>query len=177
MFEIGFSEILLIMAIALVVLGPEKLPKLASTVGRWIGRAKAVARQFREQLEEEVNQVDLTKELNKQLEAAKRQLDIVKSLNESLDPARRTPAPEGVLAGEPLPEPVTTQPTPPEPVSPEPVSPEPDVPASEATKDARTAPQTQSHGVHDQVSGEPQAPPKAPSSIEGGVDSFHERRD
>src|SRR5689334_625063 len=55
MFDIGFSEVLLIFVIALVVLGPEKLPRLASQVGRWIGRARSMARQFREQLEEEVN--------------------------------------------------------------------------------------------------------------------------
>ena len=55
MFDIGFSEVLLIFVIALVVLGPEKLPRLASQVGRLIGRARAMARQFREQLEEEVN--------------------------------------------------------------------------------------------------------------------------
>jgi sec-independent protein translocase protein TatB len=55
MFDIGFSEILLIFVIALVVLGPEKLPRAASQVGRWIGRARAMARQFKEQLEEEVN--------------------------------------------------------------------------------------------------------------------------
>jgi sec-independent protein translocase protein TatB len=55
MFDVGFSEVLLIFVIALVVLGPEKLPRLASQVGRWIGRARAMARQFREQLEEEVN--------------------------------------------------------------------------------------------------------------------------
>ena len=36
-----------------MVLGPEKLPKLANTVGRWVGRARAMARQFREQLEQE----------------------------------------------------------------------------------------------------------------------------
>lgn len=55
MFEVGFTELLLIFALALVVLGPEKLPRVASQVGRWIGRARAMARQFREQLEEEVN--------------------------------------------------------------------------------------------------------------------------
>ncbi|MBV8853305.1 MAG: twin-arginine translocase subunit TatB [Sinobacteraceae bacterium] len=54
MFDIGFSEILLIFVLALVVLGPEKLPKVASQVGRWVGRARGMARQFREQLEEEV---------------------------------------------------------------------------------------------------------------------------
>ena len=55
MFDIGFSEIALIFTLALIVLGPEKLPRVASQVGRWIGRARGMARQFREQLEEEVN--------------------------------------------------------------------------------------------------------------------------
>jgi sec-independent protein translocase protein TatB len=55
MFDIGFSEILLIFVLGLVVLGPEKLPRVAAQVGRWIGRARGMARQFREQLEEEVN--------------------------------------------------------------------------------------------------------------------------
>jgi sec-independent protein translocase protein TatB len=36
------------------VLGPEKLPRVVAEVGRWLGRARAMARQFREQLEEEV---------------------------------------------------------------------------------------------------------------------------
>ena len=55
MFGIDFSEILVIFGIALVVLGPEKLPRLARTVGRWVGRARAMARQFREQLEQEAD--------------------------------------------------------------------------------------------------------------------------
>lgn len=55
MLDIGFSEIALIFVLALIVLGPEKLPRVASQVGRWIGRARGMARQFREQLEEEVN--------------------------------------------------------------------------------------------------------------------------
>jgi len=53
MFEVGFSELLLIMGLALLVLGPEKLPKVVGEIGRWMGRARAMARQFREQLEDE----------------------------------------------------------------------------------------------------------------------------
>ena len=61
MFEVGFSELLLISVIALIVLGPERLPKLVGQVGRWVGKARAMARQFREQLESEVNLDELTK--------------------------------------------------------------------------------------------------------------------
>jgi sec-independent protein translocase protein TatB len=53
MFEVGFSEMVVIFALALVVLGPEKLPRLVAQVGRWAGRARAMARQFRDQLESE----------------------------------------------------------------------------------------------------------------------------
>lgn len=53
MFEVGFTEILLILGIALVVLGPEKLPRVASEIGRWLGRARAMARQLKIQLDQE----------------------------------------------------------------------------------------------------------------------------
>jgi sec-independent protein translocase protein TatB len=61
MFDIGFSEVLLIFGLALVVLGPDKLPQVARTIGRWAGRARAMARQFRDQLEAEADglKVDL----------------------------------------------------------------------------------------------------------------------
>ena len=55
MFEVGFTEIVLIFAIALLVLGPARLPKLAADIGRWAGRARAMARQLRTQLEQEVH--------------------------------------------------------------------------------------------------------------------------
>lgn len=53
MFEVGFTEIIVIFGIALLVLGPARLPKLAADVGRWAGRARAMARQLRTQLEQE----------------------------------------------------------------------------------------------------------------------------
>ncbi len=58
MFEVGFTELLLIFALSLLVLGPQKLPKLAQQVGRWVGRARAMARQFRDQLEEEAHTLE-----------------------------------------------------------------------------------------------------------------------
>jgi sec-independent protein translocase protein TatB len=62
MLDFGFSEILLTSAIALVVLGPEKLPKVARQVGNWMGRARLMARQLSEQLEREVNAEELLKQ-------------------------------------------------------------------------------------------------------------------
>ena len=55
MFEVGFTEIVLIFGIALLVLGPARLPKLAADLGRWAGRARSMARQLRTQLEQEVH--------------------------------------------------------------------------------------------------------------------------
>ncbi len=61
MFEVGFLELVLIFVIALIVLGPARLPGLVSKVGRWIGKARRMAQQFREQLESEVNLEELNK--------------------------------------------------------------------------------------------------------------------
>jgi sec-independent protein translocase protein TatB len=60
-FEVGFTEILLILGLALLVLGPEKLPGLAEKVGRWTGRARSMARQLRTQLEHEVTMEELSR--------------------------------------------------------------------------------------------------------------------
>ena len=78
MFEVGFSELLVIFALALVVLGPEKLPKLAQQVGRWVGRARAMARQFRDQLEEEAQNLES-------------KVNIDPGIDTSLDPKPATP--------------------------------------------------------------------------------------
>jgi len=59
-----FPEIVIIFGVALVVLGPKKLPGTAAQIGRWVGRARAMARQFREQLEQEVGSVESALDTN-----------------------------------------------------------------------------------------------------------------
>ena len=54
MFEVGFSELVLLFVIGLLVLGPERLPKVATLLGRWVGRARRTASQLRHQLEREI---------------------------------------------------------------------------------------------------------------------------
>lgn len=59
MFDVGFSELVLIFVIALIVLGPERLPKVARTAGRWLGRARQMARSMQYELERELDLNDL----------------------------------------------------------------------------------------------------------------------
>lgn len=55
MFDVGFWEIALIFGLGLMVLGPEKLPRIAAQLGRWVGRARRTASQLRYQLEREID--------------------------------------------------------------------------------------------------------------------------
>jgi len=57
---VGFSEIVILFMIGLIVLGPEKLPRVANQLGTWLGQARRMTRVMRRQLEDEL---DLDKDL------------------------------------------------------------------------------------------------------------------
>ena len=59
MFDIGPGELVLVAIIGLLVLGPQRLPKVAAEIGKWIGRARRTATQLRRQLEREVELSEL----------------------------------------------------------------------------------------------------------------------
>ena len=67
MFDIGFSELALISIIGLVVLGPERLPKAARTVGYWMGRARSTFNHLRNELEREALNQDMRERMEKQM--------------------------------------------------------------------------------------------------------------
>jgi len=54
MFDVGFWELLLIFGVGLMILGPERMPRVAAQVGRWVGRARRTATQLRRQLQREL---------------------------------------------------------------------------------------------------------------------------
>ena len=58
MFDVGFSELVLCFLIALVVLGPQKLPAVARTLGRLTARARAYVRNLSSELERETGGAD-----------------------------------------------------------------------------------------------------------------------
>ncbi|MDZ3996044.1 Sec-independent protein translocase protein TatB [Pseudomonas sp. Teo4] len=59
MFEVGFSELLLVGVIALLVLGPERLPVAARTLGRGLGQARRAMNALRTQMEREIDMPNL----------------------------------------------------------------------------------------------------------------------
>lgn len=68
MLDVSFSELVVCLLVALVVLGPEKLPGAARAVGRWTGKARAYMRTFTAELEREAQ----LSEIRKQLEETQR---------------------------------------------------------------------------------------------------------
>ena len=59
MFDIGFFELVIIFILGLLVLGPERLPKVARTAGRFVGRARSMARNLQYELEREIDLEDM----------------------------------------------------------------------------------------------------------------------
>jgi sec-independent protein translocase protein TatB len=53
MFDVSFGELLLCFIVALIVLGPQKLPAVARTLGYWTGRARVYVRNLNDELERE----------------------------------------------------------------------------------------------------------------------------
>lgn len=61
MLEIGFPELLLLATLALVVLGPARLPEVMRAIGGWYGRLRAYANAFRLELEQELDAREIKK--------------------------------------------------------------------------------------------------------------------
>lgn len=55
MFDIGFTELVLLAGLGLIVLGPQRLPKVAAQLGRWVGQARRMSRTLMYQLRQEVD--------------------------------------------------------------------------------------------------------------------------
>ena len=64
MFEIGFGELLLVALVALLVLGPERLPVAARVTGLWIGRLRRSFSSIRAEVEREIGADDIRLQLH-----------------------------------------------------------------------------------------------------------------
>ena len=106
MFDIGFSEMIVIAVVALIVLGPERLPKAARTAGELIGRLQRYVSGVKADIEREL-QLEELKKLQAQIESQARELqetmrrqaeEVQAPLRQSVEEAR-----QALAVGEPLP--------------------------------------------------------------------------
>ena len=78
MFDVGFWELAIIAVIALLVIGPERLPKAARTAGLWVGRARRMVTDVKADIDREIREGDLA-----ELKTAGEELKKTKSAVES----------------------------------------------------------------------------------------------
>ena len=99
MFDIGFSELLLFGAIALIVLGPEKLPQAARTAGQWYAKFRRTVATLQSEIEAELDLAETRKQMQLELEKIrqaevdmKREMDALRSSVSELQQHGKVPS-------------------------------------------------------------------------------------
>lgn len=80
MFDIGWSEFLLIGIVALIAIGPKELPSVLRSVGQWVGKIRSMASDFQGQFQEAMREAEMS-DLKKQVD------DVTSNLTAPFDPA------------------------------------------------------------------------------------------
>lgn len=81
MFDIGFTELLLVGLVALMVLGPERLPGAVRTTGLWVGRLKRSFSNIKAEVEREIGADEIRRQLHNE-----RILDLEREMKQSIMP-------------------------------------------------------------------------------------------
>jgi sec-independent protein translocase protein TatB len=83
MFDIGWTEITVILVVAIIIIGPKDLPRVMRTVGEWVGKAKAMTREFRGHVDDMVRDTELS-DLKNEIDSVSK-LDANSLLENSID--------------------------------------------------------------------------------------------
>ena len=113
MFGISFSELLIVGLVALLVLGPERLPGAARTAGLWIGRLKRSFNAIKREVEREIGADDIRRQLHNE-HILQMEEEAKRILNPQMPPAQPPVATQPAAAPTPAPAAPTTTPEPPE---------------------------------------------------------------
>lgn len=99
MFDVGFWELVLIGVVLLLVVGPERLPKLARTAGMWIGRARRTLSAVKAEIDREIKAQELKEILEKQAQSKPLQTIIEDLSDDAFE--KKSPAAEAAPAAAP----------------------------------------------------------------------------
>jgi len=119
MLDIGWSEMVVVLVVALVVIGPKDLPRLAREIGRWTSKARGMAREFQRSLDDMAREADL-QDLKKGLDSGSSRTSLTDTIRNTIDPDRSIEKamdvdvglPSGSVLSPPPPPPTTLPPTP-----------------------------------------------------------------
>ena len=92
MFDVGFSELVLIALVALLVFGPERLPKLVRETSFWIRKIRGAVTSARSEIERELQLAELRESLQQQRQTVEKELNSV----EIKHPTQWLPRPPGL---------------------------------------------------------------------------------
>ncbi len=98
MFDVGFWELVVIMIVALLVVGPERLPRLARTIGLWVGKAQSFVRTVKADIDRELATEELRRTLAKQAQ--------IPELQELVDEVKTGKSPQQAAAPAQEPQPL-----------------------------------------------------------------------
>lgn len=117
MFDLSWTELLLIAVVAVVFIGPKELPGALRTVGRFAAKARSMAREFQSNVDEMIRESELD-EVRKQVQRVQSG-EYARELERSIDPkgeiATALEPPQASSAGELAPAAAPSEPPPPEP--------------------------------------------------------------
>ena len=85
MFDIGWSEIALIVVVALIVIGPKDLPKVLKTIGIWVRKARMLTRDFQNSVDEMIREADMEDVRRQATEL--RNINIGREVEKTIDPS------------------------------------------------------------------------------------------
>ena len=97
MLDIGWSEMLMIAVVAIVVIGPKELPRTLRTIGQWVAKARSLTREFQSNINDMIAQSEI-EDLRKSAENIG-DLDVGNILEDTTSPSinRATPSPSELL--------------------------------------------------------------------------------
>ncbi len=84
MFDIGFWELVVIGLVALLVVGPERLPRLAYSAGKWLGKGRAMIGSIKAEIDREIHAEELKRVVEEQKKVFNPLKEIIEETDESL---------------------------------------------------------------------------------------------